>query len=221
LSPAPPGLFQRAISESGSYAEFQSYFEGVYIVSLLQAETVGTRLVPSGIALATSADRTTFPHTAACLREISASTLVAVEPSLLYPFVDGTILTQTPGAAFASGQFNQVPVISGGNHDEYRLFVSDDFDALGRPLTKAEYAAATDAVFDALAPLVLAEYPLPASPPADAASLTLGESGTDGIFACPGRIGVQVLAKYVTTYTYELNDENAYLIFDLFPSISL
>lgn len=140
---------------------------------------------------------------------------------MLYPFVDGTILTQTPGAAFASGQFNQVPVISGGNHDEYRLFVADDFDAQGSPLTNAEYAAATAAVFDGFAPFVLGEYPLPVSPPADAASLTLGESGTDGIFACPERNGVQLLSKYVTTYAYELNDENAYLIFNEFPGVTL
>jgi para-nitrobenzyl esterase len=99
--------------------------------------------------------------------------------------------------------------------------VADDFDALGSPLTNAKYAAATDAVFDGFAPFVLEEYPLPASPPADAASLTLGESSTDGIFACPERNGVQLLSKYVTTYAYELNDENAYLIFDLFPGISL
>jgi para-nitrobenzyl esterase len=67
----------------------------------------------------------------------------------------------------------------------------------------------------------LAEYPLPASPPADAASLALGESGTDGIFACPERNGVQLLSKYVTTYAYELNDENADLIFNEFPGLTL
>jgi para-nitrobenzyl esterase len=128
-SPTAAGLFQRAISESGSYAEFQPYFEGLYIVSLPQAESVGTPLVHSGIDLATAAGCITLPQTAACLRGIPAATLVAVGPSLLYPFVDGTLLTQTPGAAFAGGQFNQVPVISGGNHDEFRLFVADDFDA--------------------------------------------------------------------------------------------
>ncbi len=220
-SPTAAGLFQRAISESGSYSEFQPYFEGVYIVSLLQAESVGTPLVSSGIDLATAAGCTTLPQTAACLRGIPAATLVAIGPSVLYPFVDGTILTQTPGAAFASGQFNQVPVISGGNHDEYRLFVAEDFDAKGTPLTNAGYAAATAVVLDGFAPFVLPEYPLSASPPADAASLTLGESGTDGIFACSERNGVQLLSKYVTTYAYELNDENAYLIFDEFPGITL
>ena len=45
----------------------------------------------------------------------------------------------------------------------------------------------------------------------------MGASGTDGIFACPERNGVQLLSKFVTTYAYELNDENAYLIYDLFP----
>jgi len=220
-SPTAAGLFERAISESGSYSQFQPYFEGVYIVSLLQAESVGSPVVPSGIALATSAGCTTLPQTAACLRAIPAATLVTVGPSLLYPFVDGTLLTQTPGAAFASGQLNQVPVISGGNHDEFRLFVAEDFDAQGSPLTNADYAAATAFVFDGFAPFVLPEYPLPVSPPADAASLTLGESGTDGIFACPERNSVQLLSKYVTTYAYELNDENAYLIFDEFPGVTL
>lgn len=61
-SPTAAGLFQRAISESGSYAEFQPYFEGVYIVSLLQAESVGTPLVRSGIDLATAAGCATLPR---------------------------------------------------------------------------------------------------------------------------------------------------------------
>jgi len=203
-SPTAAGLFQRAISESGSYAEFQNYFEGVYIVSLLQAESVGTPLVSSGIALATSAGCATLAQTAVCLRGIRASTLVAVGPSLLYPSIDGTILTQTLGAAFASGQFNQVPLISGGNHDEYRLFVADDFDALGSPLTNAEYVCRDRHRLRWLRTICFARIPVTGEPPADAASLMLGESGTDGIFACPERNGVQLLSKYVTTYAYEL-----------------
>ena len=134
-SPTAAGLFRRAISESGSYVEFQSYFDPFYIVKLTQAETSGTPAVPSGVELATEAGCTTLPQSAACLRGIPASTLVTVGPSLLYPFLDGTILTQTPSAAFASGEFNQVPVISGGNHDEYRLFVAEGYDAVGKPLT--------------------------------------------------------------------------------------
>ena len=217
-SPTAAGLFQRAISESGSYVEFQSYFDPFYIVKLTQAETSGTPAVPSGVELATKAGCTTLPQTAACLRGIPASTLVTVGPSLLYPFLDGTILTQTPSAAFASGEFNQVPVISGGNHDEYRLFVAEDYDAVGNPLTSvAEYQEASNLLFGVFGPAVLEAYPLSGTLSPGEAEIELGASGTDGIFACPERNGVQLLSKFVTTYAYELNDENAYLIYDLFP----
>jgi para-nitrobenzyl esterase len=156
------------------------------------------------------------PTTAACLRGVSASALVNAAPPVLYPFVDGTILPQTPSAAFASGNFNQVPIISGGNHDEYRLFVAEEYDALGNPLTTlAQYQDATIALFGI--PLgfgVLAVYPSDLPSP----GVALGTSGTDGVFACPERNGVRLHSKYVTTYAYEFNDENAYLVFDFFPS---
>ena len=129
-SPLVAGMFRGAISESGSYAEFQNYFSN--IATLTVAETTGTTSVPSGSAIADSVVCT--DQTAACLRAVPASTMVAVEPFPLYPFVDGTLLTQTMSAAFASGEFNRVPVISGTNHDEYRLFV-----ALGlRPRRKSD-----------------------------------------------------------------------------------
>jgi para-nitrobenzyl esterase len=148
---------------------------------------------------------------------VPASTLVGAAPGTLYPFVDGTILTQTPGAAFASGQFNQVPVISGGNHDEWRLYVARQYDATGHPLvTLADYQNATVALFGSTLASILytSVYPLAAYPnPGEA----LGASGTDDIFACPERNGVRLLSQYVPTYAYEFNDENAYLVFKLFP----
>jgi para-nitrobenzyl esterase len=126
----------------------------------------------------------------------------------VYPFVDGTLLTQTPGAAFASGEFNQVPVISGTNHDEYRLFVALDYDLVGNPiLTPTEYDTATYALWgSSLAPAVLDLYPFASYPFGGEA---LGASGTDGIFSCPARNADQLLSNFVTTYVYEFNDENA------------
>ena len=208
-SPLAAGLFRRAIAESGAYLEFQDYFP--YIVTLETAETTGTALVLSGIVNA-EAVGCGMMATASCLRDVPASTWVDVQPATMFPFVDGTLLTETPGAAFGKGQFNQVPVISGGNHDEWRLFVADDYDFLGTPLANAKYAAAVNALWGPFfGPLVLSlpEYQLPASPPPDAASLALGASGTDGIFACPERNSVRLLSQYVTTYAYEFNDENA------------
>ena len=142
---------------------------------------------------------------------MSAANLVAVEPSQLYPFVDGTLLTQQISAAFASGEFNQVPVISGGNHDEWRLFVATGYDLVGNPIaTLADYQAAELALWGPSLAAIPVDGLYPDSP---ANSLDGGEalraSGTDGILACPERKGVQLLSNFVTTYTYEFNDENA------------
>jgi para-nitrobenzyl esterase len=202
-SPLASGLFRGAIAESGSYAEFQDYFFNV--VTLAQAETTGSQSVPSGAAIADSVGCTS--QTASCLRAVPAATMVAKEPFPLYPFVDGRLLTQTIGAAFASGEFNHVPVIAGTNHDEYRLFVALDFDLVGNPiLTSAEYTTATTALFGTLAPPVLALYPFAAYPVGGEA---LGASGTDGVFSCPARNVDQALSKLVPTFAYEFNDENA------------
>ena len=203
-SPLAAGLFSGAIAESGSYAEFQDYFS--YVVTLAEGETTGSNGVPSGAAIAASVGCTS--QKASCLRAVPASTMVAGEPFPVYPFVDGTLLTQTISAAFASGEFNQVPVISGTNHDEYRLFVAEDYDFRGNPiLTSAEYDTAVAALWgSSLGPPVLALYPFASYPFGGEA---LGASGTDGIFSCPARNADQLLSNFVTTYAYEFNDENA------------
>jgi para-nitrobenzyl esterase len=220
-SPTATGLFQQAISESGSYVQFQDYFD--FIVPLAQAETIGTPLVPPGTSVATSVGCASPNQTAECLRAVPASTLVLAEPGTIYPFVDGTILTQRPSTAFASGQFNRVPLISGGNHDEWRLFVAEQYDFQGSPLTDADYPAAVATlllrtVADPFVQfLVNVAYPLSNYPPPPgvvSAPLALGALGTDDIFACPERNGVRLVSQYVTTYTYEFNDENAPNLFN-------
>ncbi|MGA8641763.1 carboxylesterase/lipase family protein [Candidatus Binatus sp.] len=204
-SPTAAHLFRGAIAESGSYVEFQDYFDD--IVTLPIAETTGTPLVPAGNSIATSVGCAS--ETALCLRAVPATTFVGVEPGVLYPFVDGTLLTQTPGQAFASGEFNQVPVISGTNHDEYRIFVADEYDLGSALATLAEYDAAELALWGpTLAPIVDSLYPDSPANDVDGPE-ALGASGTDGIFACPARNADQLLSQFVTTYTYEFNDENA------------
>ena len=210
-SPLAGGLFERAIAQSGAYASFSDYLER--IVPIAAAETTSTPAVDSGVAIADKVGCT--GQTATCLRSVPAVTLVGLKPRAIFPFIDGTLLTQAPGAAFQSGNFNRVPVVTGTNHDEYRYFVAREFDlnpSVG-PLQNSNYASAVDTVFWSLSATeltsVLATYPLPPTPPDDAASLALGAAGTDGIFACTARHALQALAQYVTTYAYEFNDENA------------
>ena len=203
-SPLAAGLFQQAIAQSGAYAGFSPDYR-VQILPIAVAATTGNPpLVASGTALADAVGCTS--QTAACLRGVSAATLVASRGTT-FPTIDGTLLTETPGAAFDSGNFNRVPVITGTNHDEYRYFVANDFIL---PLANAQYASAFDTVFGpSLAPTVEAGYPLGTSPPVNGAELQLAAAGTDGIFACTARRATMGLAQYVTVYAYEFNDENA------------
>jgi para-nitrobenzyl esterase len=203
-SPLAEGLFRRAIAESGSYVSFQDYFN--FIVPLTTAETTGTMGVPSGTAVSDAVGCTS--QTASCLRAVSAPAFIAIEPATLYPFIDDALLPQSLGAAFSSGQFNRVPVLTGTNHDEWRYFVALQYDLVGNPiLTAAQYATATAALWGtALQSTVLALYPYANYPTGGEA---LGASGTDGIFSCPARNAIRSLSNFVTTYAYEFNDENA------------
>jgi para-nitrobenzyl esterase len=93
-------------------------------------------------------------QSARCLRSKSVEEILAnwgfFESSLN---VDGKVLPQSPDTAFATGQFNRVPLMNGTNHDEWRFFTD--------PITADEYPSVVESMVgpDA-APLVLAEYPL-------------------------------------------------------------
>jgi para-nitrobenzyl esterase len=218
-SPIAAGLFQGAISESGAYNTFAGHFPFTdyltNVVSLKTAEMTGSSgfgQVPSGISAANALGCTSLTS-AACLRAVSTLALVSVEPGGVFPFVDGIVLTQPPGEALGSGQFNRVPVISGSNHDEWRYFVAFDYDLADppNPLTDAEYDAALTAFFgvgNPIIPFVLALYPVDPSDPTSA-SIELGAVGTDIAFACPARNANLSLSEYVPTYAYEFHDETA------------
>jgi len=215
-SPTAAGLFQKAISESGAYVEFQDYWD--FIVPLAQGETAGTSLVPPGTSIATSVG--CGSQKASCLRGVSAASLASIEPGTVYPFVDGTILTQTPTEAFSTGNFNRVTVISGGNHDEERIFVAQRYDFTGSPLvTMLDYDNAVLAFWGAgFGAVVLGVYPFASFP---SAGVALATSETDGIFACPERNAIRSLSQFVTTYAYEFNDQNAPDLFDPVPTFPL
>jgi para-nitrobenzyl esterase len=205
-SPTAAGLFAHAISESGSYLMFDNFIDS--ILTLPVAETVGSSvvdpLVPPGNAVASFLGCTT----AACLRAVSNTEMVSLQPGTLYAFVDGTLLTETPAQAFAAGNFNQVPVIAGTNHDEWRIFVAEQYDETGNPiLTELEYEEATVVLYGPLLGSIVLSIPAYAYMPPG--GQVLGASGTDGIFACSARTGDQLLSNFTNLYTYEFNDENA------------
>ncbi len=208
-SPTAAGLFSGAIAESGSYEEFQPYLQ--YVVPLPDGESnsapYNSPTVPTGETLANDVG-CGDPAPSVCLRAIPAPYFDAFEVFPIFPFVDGVLLTNSIAGAFASGAFNQVPVISGTNEDEYRLFVAESFDLQGNPiLTPTDYQNAVEALFPApLVPYVLGVYSFSAYPTGGQA---LGAAATDGAFSCPVRNANQLLSAYVPTYAYEFADENA------------
>jgi para-nitrobenzyl esterase len=149
-------------------------------------------------------------QTAACLRSLPVSTIVDNEDFAGYqPDIDGTVLTQSIGPALASGQFSRVPVINGTNRDEWRLFIAQAQLDGAPPVTAANYQAnieSTLGVSAADAAVIAARYPLSAYP---SAPVALGAVGTDAIFACPALTVDTSLSRYVPTYAYEFNDQNA------------
>ena len=190
-SPLGAGLFHGALAESGSY--------GLTVPTLADEEQHGQNFAASVGCVEQSAQ---------CLRSRSTKKILAnwglFDSS---PNVDGKVLSQSPDTAFATGQFNHVPLIHGTTHDEWRFFVALFFDLSGAPITPDEYSSVVESMVgpDA-APAVLGEYPLAYYESPD---LAVGAIGADSIFSCPARAGDQVLAAQIPTFTYEFNDTSA------------
>jgi para-nitrobenzyl esterase len=194
-SPTATGLFHRGIVESGAYE--------LTLPTLADEESHGK---------AFAASVGCNDQSARCLRSKSVETILAnwglFDSS---PNVDGELIPHSLDAAFASGQFNHVPLMQGTNHNEWRFFVALSFDLAGSPITPDQYPSVVEGMVgpDA-APLVLGEYPLHLF---DSPDLAVGAIGTDSVFACPARAADQVLATQVPMFTYEFNDRNAPEVF--------
>ena len=191
-SPSAANLFQKAIIESGAYQQTTQ--------TLATAEAAGT-------AFATAAGCSS--QTAACLRALPVSTLLANQnPAGYTPNMDSNFLPLSLGTALATGQFHHVPIIQGSNHDEWRLFTALDFDLTIGPIgnNEAAYEAALASLVGSGAPIVAAEYPLASFPSADLAFAT---AGTEVVFACPAYGADLSMSQFVPVSTYEFNDENA------------
>jgi para-nitrobenzyl esterase len=192
VSPLARGLFAKAITESGAYQMVQQ--------SLAQAEAAGSQY---------AAGAGCPDQTAACLRALPVSTLLAHQAPIYNPDLDGAVLTQSIGPALASGQFSHVPVVEGTNHDEWRLFVAGTELSTHVPLSAAGYVpaiAATLRVSAAVADAIAARYPLGAF---SSPSVALSAVGTDAIFACNAQTAVTALSRQVPAFQYEFADPDA------------
>jgi para-nitrobenzyl esterase len=215
ISPLVAGTFQRAIVQSEVFVGFQDYLEA--ILSLPDAEVAGT-----GFATTVGCS----DQTAKCLRAVPLSTLIDVGvPYFPQTVIDGTVIRQSWHSAIGSGAFNRVPVMIGTNHDELRVFLAENYDYAGAPLTAANYPVEIASFLSLPVDhpfvdfLVNVAYPLGNYPPPSMSpSLAAGALETDILVACPGRNVDIALSQYVPTYAYEFNDRNAPLYPPLVPA---
>ena len=197
-SPSAKGLFARAVVESGSYELDQ--------VTVAQAETAD-----AGFATKAGCASTVAADTAACLRALPVSTVLADQNLVGYrPNLDPGLLPQTLRQVLDSGSYSHVPVLMGTNADEYSLFVAQDqiLDHLP-PVSAANYLAYIEGslgVSAQAAAAIAAQYPLSgyASP-----DLALTAVGTDGEFACNAETIENGLSSRAPVYGYEFSDPNA------------
>src|SRR5690606_34335028 len=82
-------------------------------------------------AKAVGCDAGTPAENAKCLRGLPAETVLANAGAGggALPLVDGETIPIEPTIAFAKGRFNKVPLITGGNRDEYGYVVGVTPDA--------------------------------------------------------------------------------------------
>ena len=204
ISPASKGLFHRAIAHSPAYAANQA----TYAAGVVRGQE---------FAAAVGCGSDASPATAACLRAVPIQTIIASGFPGRGPVraLDGKILTINMGEAFATGNFNKVPVISGNNRDEQTWFLGMTELNSGTVLTAANYPAAVTTAFGAVVgPQVLTQYPLSNYPnPSNA----LAAAQTDRGFACGTRRANRLLAQHVPTYGYLFADRTAPFYF---PAVS-
>jgi para-nitrobenzyl esterase len=110
-SPLGKGLFQRAIGESGAYAGQTA----LPLATLAASEQAGSAFA-SALGAASLASLRQKPAEDVLQAALKAQPWFA-------PTIDGYVLPKDPGAIYAAGEQNRVPLLAGWNADEVRAGV--------------------------------------------------------------------------------------------------
>jgi para-nitrobenzyl esterase len=221
VSPLARGLFQRAIMQS-------------YPVSnLFTAAASNPGLSSAATALQRGNDFAAAANcsTAACLRKLSPARILQLQGTpnstgsyRITPVVDGTIIPAQPAVAWASGQYNKMPIMGGATKDDNSTFnesTREYFSSPQAPLTADQYTSLVNGTYvpplylSGTAAKVLAQYPPGANP-----QVAYGRSFTDPgncralhslklLAASNGRYGV---------YGYDFTYRNAPWYFPKMPN---
>ena len=206
-SPLAVGLFNRAIFESGL----------LDTIPLASAEQVGT-----AFSVAAGCGSGATPAVAACLRSLSAQTIMNLQGTestngpyaLPLPIADGTIVpSQGLFNALRNGNFTHMPIMSGFVHDEYNFFIVTAEYFSGVPVSEADVTNYVQTTYGANAAKVLAAFdPSSYATP----QLALDAIGTSSLACSQYRMN-QALSSQVPVYAYEFNDQTAPSYFPALP----
>ena len=218
ISPLSAGLFNRAIFQSAPTAQF-SALDAATARALAFAEAAGCAGTDAAAA--------------ACLRKLSVPRILQlqgtikdngpfIDPANQNVIVDGTVIPLPVAEAYASGNFNKMPVLGGATHDELTFVMGYQQYYSGPPpgsaetayssppqkaLTKDDYEGAVKQMFGPAAPLVLAEYPVTDDDGSifDAYNRVLA----DPLQCFANLQALKVLAASVPTYGYAFTYQDA------------
>jgi para-nitrobenzyl esterase len=126
------------------------------------------------------------------------------DDTLSGPVTGTVVLPVDPMTAFGSDGAAKVPLMIGGNHDEFTLFVALQYLRLGKRFVADEYPGLLSDTFGADAGAVAAHYPLERYE--NSVALAYSAAVTDGAFACVADRMAEELSATNPVYAYEFND---------------
>lgn len=197
-SPLAAGLFQRAISESGSYTNAGVPLDKARKAALHFGDLAG--------CAADDAD---------CLRDLPVARILALQSAVpASPIVGADDLPEMPWAAIAAGRFNRVPLIIGWNRDETTWQVALTENSSGKPTVAGDIPKMIGAFAAGVGPKAPAGFvdrAVAAYPLSDYVSpgQALAAVMTDYGIACPSLRMLREAGAYVPVYGYEFADRKA------------
>ncbi|WUI01397.1 carboxylesterase family protein [Spirillospora sp. NBC_00431] len=203
ISPGARGLFHRAIMESGTCVN--SVFDPH------PAPVAYAR----GASVAASVGCTDPATQVACMRGKPVDQLLraGTQPNSwrdfwFTPTIDRTVIKEPTSRALSSGRYSHVPILSGSNREEGRLFVATLWHQVqGRSATEPELREEIRALAGEVTPEMLAAYP-PESP--GNADVAVSRVITDARFACAALFTSRAVLPYSgpNVYEFEFTDPN-------------
>ncbi|GAA1611670.1 MULTISPECIES: carboxylesterase/lipase family protein [Kribbella] len=204
VAPGSAGLFQKAILQSGECTGRKWSPGPPTWFPLPRSERE-----QHGLEVATKLGCANPRAAAPCLRSKSTEELAKWSDDGVGsgPTVGGGMLPISPDRAFATGDFNKVPIIQGTTRDEHHLFTAAIEAATGEVTTPASYREQIGALFTPSdAARVLARYPVDKFRSAGEALSTVV---TDWAWGCPVLSRDRALAAHTPLYAYEFADDTA------------